>query len=407
MSETNTGLIAFNQLPEIAAGAGEILSANKNLHDKAKTRAQELLDTIEGEGMSDELDSACNQFLATCSTAKEKMNARRAPVTKLFSAIASEFTTLENPFDKAKPGTFAYQIQETRNNYARQKEIEARKREDELRKQRLIEEEKINIKARVESAVREKYGTIIFNFKKKYNDLFNTIDLTNIEKISQEIMTIKVLYPRDKFLEIAVPVTSNIISVSDLAPIIFDSKSALYEELSDDFTKEMDNLKHYLLEQIPARKFELEEIKKAKGKEAKALESAANLRQQEEELRIERERLQKEKDDAAAIELAKQVNQAELSFNQDMGLAEIRGEQTAAVKHSFVIEVKTKIGWQQIAALWLAECLKDCPIDRFEKKTLGSMKKDLETLAFNGGKRLDDSGHLIYMSDVKALTKRT
>lgn len=407
MSEQNTGLIAFDQLPSIASGANAVYASNKKKLDSGVARGNSLLDTIEAEGMTDELDAEVNKYLGLVATAVDQMNTARKPFTQLVTALCKEFTGMENQFDKAKPDTVPGRLQEARNNYARHKEAAARAKEEELRKQRIVEEEKINIKAGVETSVREKYGAILFTFKKKYNDLFNTITIENIKQVEKELLTIPVLYPRDKFLEIAVPITSNYISVGDLAPIIFDAKSDLYEDCSDDFTKEMDALKHYLLEQIPARKFELEEITKAKGKEQKALADAAKLRQQEEELRLERERQQKEKEASELIATNASIQQAELSFNHDVAAAELRTDQ-ASVKHSYVIEVKTVAGWNQISTFWFQHFGSKMPLDKFPKKTFDSMRSDLEKLALssNGQTRIADSGHLQYLSDVKAVTKR-
>lgn len=407
MSETTTGLVQFQELPAIAANAPAILEKNTKRLQHVINKGQELLDTIEAEGMTPELDAACNEYLVGVAKLKVMANELRSPLTKMLTAVSKEFTTIENGMDKDNASTIPYQIQQHRNELARAEEAKRRKALEEEKNKRQAAEEAIDIKVRVELKVRERYNTALIAAKQKYIDIFNEFNAVDQEAdIKAQIDIMPTSYPRDKFELISVPITAIYISIDDLAGIIYSAKMALYDELNANFRENMEGHRHHLLDQIPARKQEILEIAKAGKAEAKRLADAAALRQREEQLRLEKEEQQRQSDALKAAETAKQVGEAQLAFNTDIKIAEIMSEQTQAVKHSYEIKVLTMTGWMQIANLWFKQFGSKTSVDKMMTKKFESMKKDLEVLAFNGGERLADSGHLIYESDVKAVTKK-
>lgn len=409
MPEQNTALIQFQELPAIAADAPAILEKNTAWMTSGINKGQGLLDTIEAEGMSPELDADCNEYLAQVATAKIKMNERRSPITKMLTAVAKEFTRLENALDKTDPSTIPYKIQDARDGLARTIALQQLKKQQELRDKQLADQERIDLKIKVQLRVREKYNEILFNFKKANNELFNTINLENIETIKAKLEAIPTTYPEDKFTEIKCVLTSVYLKPDQLEMLVYNARAELYMECAADFKKNMEELQHYLLDQIPARKNELEEIEmaeKANKKLADQMKADAALRQQEEELRLAKENQQKEKDNEAQANTAKLVGTAELEFNKEVAHAEIFGGNTQVVKHSYVINVMTAQGWMMVINLWFKHFGGKTTLDKIAAKKPESMKKDLEVLAFNGGERLDDSGHLVYERDVKAVTKK-
>jgi hypothetical protein len=405
----NTSLMQFNELPAIAADAPTVLAKNTDWMNKGIAKGQGLLDTIEAEGMSPDLDEACNEYLAQVAGARTKMNERRSPITKMLTAISKEFTRLENALDKADSSTIPYKIQAARNELARTIALEQQRKQQELRNKQLADQERIDLKIKVQLRVREKYNEILFNFKKEYNEVFNTMNLENIEVVKAELTKIPVHYPELKFKEITCAVTSVYLKPDQLEMLVYNARAELYMECAADFKKNMEELQHYLLDQVPARKTELEEIesaKKADKKKADQLQKDAELRQQEETLRLAKENQQKEQMAVASANTATLVGNAQLEFDKEVGTAEILSGQTQSVKHSYVIKVMSRQGWMQIVNMWFTHCAMNVPHDKFGAKKLESMKADLEKLAFAGGARLEDSGHLVYERDVKALTKK-
>ena len=91
---------------------------NQQSHDRCLASCQTLLDTIEAEGMNDELDQKADTYIRKSRNTVKKMNEQRSAVTKLFDEIRTVFTTLENEVDPTKKGSIPYQLQDYRNAYA-------------------------------------------------------------------------------------------------------------------------------------------------------------------------------------------------------------------------------------------------------------------------------------------------
>lgn len=402
----NTGLIQFQELPVIAANAPEILQKNQSLLQKALSQGQGLLDTIQAEGMNDQIDAACNTFLVNCKAALEKMNGRRSPITKMFTAIAKEFTTLEAPLDSTKSDSLYSQIQTQRNAYAKQKEEIRRQKEAEILRKQKIEQEKIDLKAHVEQAIRTAYLDKLYAFKKKGNDLFNALTLENLAENKKAIAALSTMYPRDKFYELPVTVTAVYLTKLELASLIFSVREELYNELSANFRENMEDLKSHLAEQIPARKAELEEIAKASVAEKKRLQDEADRRQREEQIRIEREAEQAKKASEEKVSINRDAATANTLFDSEAEKAQLV-DKSIQVRQGYKITVTRPAGYQQIAAYWFSKFLNDTPMEKLEKKSLGQMTSDLEKLAqATDGKEKVISEYIIYEEDFKALAKR-
>jgi hypothetical protein len=408
--DNNSGLSVFEtELPLLAKSATAVRDKNNLLLSKALNKGQTLLDTLEGGEMSPELDVEFNNYLALCAKSVVMMNTDRKPITQMLTAIAGEFTKIENSLDKSKADTIPFKIQEARNNYARAAAAEQRRKEQELLNKQRSDAERIDIRAKVHARVHEKYTEILMGFKKKYNDLFYTlsIDPDNFKEVTDALNKMPMVYPEVKFNEIAAPtIMLMYVKQEELPALIFDSRKELYNELSSNFTENMEALKMHLIDQLPARKQELIDISKANKVEAKRLQDAADLRKEQEKLDLAKENQRREEEAAKAVETVKEVGTATLAFEKDIAQAEIFSEQTQSVKHSYVIQVRSNTGWMQVINLWFKEFGSKTSVDKVAVKKPESMKADLEKLAFNGGTRLDDSAHLVYEQDVKALTKK-
>lgn len=406
----NTELAQFTELPAIAASAPAILAKNTKFVNKGIAKGQGLLDTIESMGggsqMDPDLDAACNTYLLEVKQAIDIMNAGRSPVTKMLTAIAKEFTRLENALDKASSGTIPFKVQEARNELARAVAAEQRRKEQELLNKQKADKERIEMVATIERKVRERYNEILYLGKKKFNDLFNSLTIENAPEITEVINKIPEIYHQSQFNQISVPVTSIYLPATELPGLIFDTRASLYPECSKSFSEEMTALRLHLLDQIPARVAELKEIAKAGKKEQERLQKEAELRQKQADLELEQENQRKANAALMAEQQAHEIGAAQLHFEKDVAQADIFSSGTQAVKKSYIINVRSAVGWQTVAALWFKHYAKATTLDKLEKKTLGAMKSDIEKLAFNGGEMLSPSPHYEYTEDVKAVTKR-
>lgn len=406
----STEIAQFNELPAIAASAPAILAKNTKFVNSGIAKGQGLLDTIESMGggaqMDPDLDEACNTYLLEVKKAVDIMNTGRSPITKMLTAIAKEFTRLENQLDKASAGTVPFKIQEARNELARAVAAEQRRKEQELLNKQKADKEKIDVVAAVELKVRTRFNEILFTGKKMFNDIFNGMTLYTVDDVTDRIKKIPDIYHQSKFNEINAGVTAIYIPATELASLIYETRCNLYPECSKAFTEEMTALRHNLLDMIPARVAELKEIAAADKKEADRLQKEADIRKREQELELEKENQRKAQEAIQAEQQTKDIGTAQIEFEKDVAQADIFSSGTQEVKKSYVLTIHSLIGVQMAMALWFKHFAKSITLDKLMKKTPSSMIADLEKLAFNGGEMLAPSQHYEYEEDVKAVTKR-
>lgn len=122
----------------IAQSAPQIYKDNTTSSKRCSEYGQKLLAQIKANGMNDELDMQCANYINKARNTVKKMNTNRSAITKIFDQIRSEFTGMENSVDPNKTGSIPYQIQQERNAYAARKreEEERRRREEIIRQQR-------------------------------------------------------------------------------------------------------------------------------------------------------------------------------------------------------------------------------------------------------------------------------
>ena len=128
MSEQTTDLtiVRKENVQMIAQSAPQIYKDNTTSSERCTEYGQKLLAQIKANGMNDELDMQCANYINKARNTVKKMNTNRSAITKIFDQIRSEFTGMENSVDPNKTGSIPYQIQQERNAYA------ARKREEEI-----------------------------------------------------------------------------------------------------------------------------------------------------------------------------------------------------------------------------------------------------------------------------------
>lgn len=396
-----TGLIKVEEITSIMVNAGDVLAKNENLVKLASDKGQTYLDTIEGHGMNDEIDAELNAWQVKAKTALEIMNNRRSPITQMMTQIAKVFTGLEAKIDPAKPDSVYSKIQAHRNAFAKQKAEAQRAKEQEILKAQNIAKEKIELKAKIEQQVREIYQNKLYAFKKSANDKFNELTLVNIYKTIEDLQAIKTLYPRDKFNEISVTVVSLYLEKAELAGLIFDTRAGLYDELAANFRENMEDIRQSLLNLVPSRKAELEEIANASKAEQKRLQDEAFLRQQAEDQRLKDEANQAKLNDEANVNLQKQIATTGNLFETTAALAEVK-ENSGPVRQGYKITIMSPAGWGAIFLFWFANEGQKMEASAMGKKTLDQMKAFCEKHAHKTTEKVDHI-HVVYEEDYKAV----
>src|SRR5690606_2454513 len=86
-----------------------------------------------------------------------------------------------------------------------------------------------------------------------------------------------------------------------ISNIILNVKTPLFTELSANFRECLEETKQLLIDRLPSKKAELEEIAKAGEEQRKELEAQAEKRRKEEEDRLNREAEEAKAKEAAAV----------------------------------------------------------------------------------------------------------
>jgi hypothetical protein len=384
--ETTTALapvIDTVALAEIIHQAPAILDENTNSHDKAIHAGQNLLQQME-QGMNDQLASLGLQLLAKVKTTLKTCNDRRSPFTRLMSEVGKRFTSLENDLDATKKESTFYQIQEMLNNHAAAKIAEQQKREREAREKLEKEKEKISIESFAENSLRQAVAGYTAEFKRKMNDIFESLTLQNVDHGAEQFSGIEQINPA----LLPMPQTPNYLYTSreEVAGILVEIRADehLISELKEAYKTEVVLLRKELIDKLPSKKAELQAIALAGEAERERLQLEADKRKREAELKLAQETEAKAKqaaEDALAKEQAEQLN---ATVNTQAELF----QEAPKVKEGCEIIIKNIAAWQLIFSFWWEREGKTLPADKIEKKTMLQMKSFCESFYIKTGEEI-------------------
>lgn len=406
---TTTTAIEKINVTEVAStmqGAGEVLTRNESLALKAVKGAEGLLDTIEAEGMSDELDAALNDWQVKAKQCVKIMNERRSPITQIMTRMAKFFTEQEGKLDPAKSESVYAKIQLKRNAWAKQKADEAKKKEAEILKKQNIAKERVSFKAEAESHIRKIYGEKLLAFKQFAVKKYNALTIDTVKETKSALAGVKTNYPVENFNQIEpTAAMAFYLTAEDQKQIIVEVRDSLYDELSANFKENMEAEKERLLDLIPSRVNELKEIDKADEEEKKRLEKAAEGRRIADEARQRSEAAGLAKQAEAKIQANVQMETASTLFDATAQLAEIKDESAARVLEGYNIQVTDNAGWGAIFMFYFEKCAADLTVDDFGKKTGNQMKAFCEKHAKKTGEKVVNR-YLVYDEVYKAVATK-
>lgn len=426
--ENNTALATINteEIGLIVNGAPDVLQKNLTSVTKAKDAGTALLDTIAGEGMSDELDAACNDYQVKVKKTLEAINERRKPITQILDFIKKKFTELEAEIDPKSPGGVYIQVQNHRNAWAKQKQDEIRRREAEAQRRLMMEKETIRLKSDCQQQLDNYFNAFLSRRIQLIHDLFNEVTLEKYEELKTTIGTFPDSYPHEHYDSFAPSLHSTSLDRQSIEQIITDTRKGKFGIFVEQFRSKIQEVKHTTLDRLPSRQQELREIAEANRKAAEAAAAAksaaekeeaerqarqaqrmkaeAEERQKAEQARLEREEQERAAASAKAASESAQANMTEALFAASQEVAAAPA-QTAAVIEGWSIDVIHHLGWMLIATFYFEREGKNEDMTKLEKKTLGSMKKFAESWAKKHGEKIS-SPYVKYTEVVKAVAKK-
>lgn len=403
------------------------------------------------------IDTRTEKFLVNGRDALKQMKEGRAALTQLLTRITSMYTAQENLLDPAaKEGIAVKGLQTRRNKYVQDVAIEKKRLADEAQKAKEKTQAAVDFRAAVVLYI----NTTLINYqagiKAKWLTAFNEITLDNYEEKKTRLQSLETAFKEDQRDKIIPPMKidrrPNHHTDEEIGIIMLEVWDGFdFPDFYSRYRQEMGEYKKDLQDRLPSKLAELQEAKRLADEAAetrrraeeaqrkaqeekneqarKKLEQEAEerrqeaQRQEEERQRQEEERQQREQEQqrqlaqqqqeqqqqaTAQVELAKTAGHAQAAFAFSSATAAATDELRA--KSALVIEVLNSVGWVEIFTAWYEREGVKLPMDKWEKKTMGSMKKDMEaiaTKAYKDGKTDQiSSKNLNYKEDLKATNVR-
>ena len=439
------------QITTIQTDMKRISDENKSFAEKIIVMGQELMGKVESDGMSDDLDALIAEYIKSVKQVTKAMSDNRKGVTQAIDLVKKYFTTIENEVSVKNTESIPYKLQQKRDEYARFKIEEERKREAERQRLAAIAAAKVKLASDVKNECYRLLTSAQTSAIGYLNNLFSCVSLAtqaNDKDVLEHFPTsvdftdnIKNYVCKESVLtdnieirqiinaaynevkeEIVNSYTTTIKQTKDDLLLKWDSKIAELEA-----TKKAEEERQRLIREAEEARRKAEEAEriareaKAEEERAKAQAEAARLAEERAKAQAEQERIAREEAERkAAMEEADRIakEEAERKLREE---AEIRQQQQAIndaqaqaaalfdgmdeqavvkAKVKKVIKVTGRRGWIEILNFWWAHKAQSMPIEEIERK-LGFAKKECEKLA-NKEELFINSSYIIYDDDITA-----
>lgn len=397
----STELIKVEEFSSIMQSAPDSLSRNQLSVQKASEAGQALIDTIEAEGMNDALDSQVANFLNKIKITRDNMEGRRKPITQLFDHVRKCFTSLENEIDVKSTNTVPGRLQALRNDYARRKLEEEKRRQAEALRLQNIENEKVTYKNALELGLTNHYNAFFNSKSNILSQIWSSINYAEFDEKARMIQTFSLSYPIEHFNMYRDTIVTYYIDLPTKEAIKREIVQGKYERFAQQYKFDMEDLRQSYIDRIPSLRKELEEterMRRVNTEEAKRLEAERKQREQEEQRKRELEAKQLQEKLKAEAEAQAQVGQMNNLF--DAAAAATSTNTPVQAKVTEKIKVLHPTGMLEIYQMWWVNEGQNLPMDELEK-----IHKKMIT--FCEKKANKDNEHLKskfvqYVQDVKA-----
>ena len=401
---TETGIVPVEEFKLVIEAGPDCLAINRNKAEKAVAFGKDLLERINQNGMTDELDAECNGYLVKLKNTYTDMYDRRKPLTEMFDTIRKTFTALESQLDGAKKESIYAQIQEKRNAYAAAKAAERKRMEEEAQKKLIRERELVEAKHEAELSLRERFLSQLTTARIELTDCFEALTLANWDDQLQIFHSYaqRLTYSATSFNSLKCAIRSTYVTISpeDWQRIEADCRVGKHEAWAKEYHEAMVVLFNNLNMKVHSKRQELEEIERQriaaeeaakKAAEEKDAKLKAELEAAAQKAKEEQERLAKEAEERKALEAAQQaeeaakreqeaVAQSEVSkqveltntlFNSEL---ELMGAPETKAIESYEIVVKNAPAWLLIVSFYFEKEGKNLTVDQLASKKLDSMR---------------------------------
>ena len=372
MSEQATNaqlpIVRQENMQMIVKAASNVYEENNMSCKNCNDFGQRLFEQVTANGMTDQLDQQCADYINRVKKTIKKMNAKRSAVTKLFDQIRSEFTGMENAIDPGNAGTIPYKVQQARNAYAASKRAaeEARRKAELLRQQR--EQAISNYRADVENDYNRSFGQYSAKAINALSSLNASVTLDNYEAQREAIKHFPVDMPADwaAVTPCHVPIPE---ALADMAGKLSQERAAIIAKLmpvfADRYKNDVDGYRHEILIALPSKYDELQRIQKASEEEKARLAAELKAHEEAEAKRIEQERKRKEEEEAAKRKMQAEASEVGNLFGQQAIVSPAGYQPKTSVRKRLVFH--NQQGILAAVSLWWSKEGQNLSVDELAK----------------------------------------
>lgn len=363
----STELIKVEEFTSLMKSAPDALGKNQKSIANCNSAGQAILDTIQGEGMTDELDAKAAKYLKKVNVTITNMKSRRAPVTQLFDRIRSIFTTDEKAIDPKDKSTIPGKIAAERDRYAALKREEERRKQQEMQRQANIEKEKGTYRFAIEQAINTHMSSYFAEQQKNLSHIWESITLATFELKEKSIRGWSTLYPREHFDTFNQDITTYYLDAQTKANIKAEILSNKYSAFSQQYKFDMEDLRQSFIDRLSSKKQELIEEEELRKKDAEAAAKAETERKQrEEEERKQRELEIQQKEHEQQQKAESSIQSAQMNSLFATAAASVT-TRTSKAKVTERIKILHPAGFLEIYQMWWINEGQNLTIEELEK----------------------------------------
>lgn len=363
----STELIKVEEFTSLMKSAPDALGKNQKSIANCNSAGQAILDTIQGEGMTDELDAKAAEYLKKVNVTITNMKSRRAPVTQLFDRIRSIFTTDEKAIDPKDKSTIPGKIAAERDRYAALKREEERRKQQEMQRQANIEKEKGTYRFAIEQAINTHMSSYFAEQQKNLSHIWESITLATFELKEKSIRGWSTLYPREHFDTFNQDITTYYLDAQAKANIKAEILSNKYSAFSQQYKFDMEDLRQSFIDRLSSKKQELIEEEELRKKDAEAAAKAeAERKQREEEERKQRELEIQQKEHEQQQKAESSIQSAQMNSLFVTAAASVT-TRTSKAKVTERIKILHPAGFLEIYQMWWINEGQNLTIEELEK----------------------------------------
>ncbi len=363
----STELIKVEEFTSLMKSAPDALGKNQKSIANCNSAGQAILDTIQGEGMTDELDAKAAEYLKKVNVTITNMKSRRAPVTQLFDRIRSIFTTDEKAIDPKDKSTIPGKIAAERDRYAALKREEERRKQQEMQRQANIEKEKGTYRLAIEQAINTHMSSYFAEQQKNLSHIWESITLATFELKEKSIRGWSTLYPREHFDTFNQDITTYYLDAQTKENIKAEILNNKYSAFSQQYKFNMEDLRQLFIDRLSSKKQELIEEEELRKKDAEAAAKAeAERKQREEEERKQRELEIQQKEHEQQQKAESSIQSAQMNSLFATAAASVT-TRTSKAKVTERIKILHPAGFLEVYQMWWINEGQNLTIEELEK----------------------------------------